>query len=120
MDGKTCWQGIPTQRPEQICLDLADTAADHRLEIVLSGKTRRHTQLDTQGNIINDAVIRCQDFAMDDISIDNIVWNLAQYTHDFNGTRDQTTDRFYGVMGCNGRAVLYFSTPIYLWLLESM
>jgi len=45
---------------------------------------------------------------------------LATYTHDFNGTKELTQEKFYGVMGCNGTVSLKFATPIYLWLLENM
>jgi len=44
----------------------------------------------------------------------------ATYTHNFNGTQAETTDKFYGEMGCNGTVSLRFTTPIYLWLLETM
>ena len=56
----------------------------------------------------------------DDIEIDQIVSELAEYHHNFNGTQPAIVDQFYGEMGCNGTLRLEFTTPIYLWLLENM
>ena len=86
----------------------------------MSGKTRRHTRLDAQGNITYDACLKITDISFDDISISDLLSQKAVYNHDFNGSGEQTQDRFYETMGCNGSVDLEFSTPIYLWLLENM
>ena len=99
--------------------DLIEDDANHELQFVMLGKTPEHTRLDTQGNITQDAVLSISNVRFDDIAVQQIVTDLAVYTHDFNGTGAEIQDRFYGQMGCNGTVSLKFTTPAYLWLLEN-
>ena len=94
--------------------------AEHELYFVMIGKTAKHTQLDEAGNIIKDASLIIKDIAFDEIELKQVFVDHAVYTHDFNGTRPETKDKFYGEMGCNGTVSLKFTNPIYLWLLENM
>jgi hypothetical protein len=121
LDGKIQWQGCPGTDAQDIAVEFNDADDQpHVLEFVLSGKTIDHTQITNQGEITSDVTVRIQDISFDDISIDQIVSELAEYNHDFNGTQPSIVDRFYGEMGCNGTVRLQFTTPIYLWLLENM
>ena len=121
LDGKVQWQGCPGTDVQDITVELEDADDEsHVLTFVLSGKLPEHTQITEQGEIISDVTVRIQDIAFDDIEIDQIVSELAEYHHDFNGTQPSIVDRFYGEMGCNGTVRLQFTTPIYLWLLENM
>ena len=121
LDGKVEWQGSPGTDAQDISVEFDDADdQSHVLEFVLSGKTTDHTQITEQGEIISDVLIKIQNIAFDDIEIDQIFSELAEYHHDFNGTQPATVDRFYGAMGCNGTVRLEFITPIYLWLLENM
>jgi hypothetical protein len=103
-----------------ICHELLDTDAHHQLRFVMKNKTSEHTIVDNAGNIVGDAWLTVSDLAFDDIPLNNLFTKLATYTHDFNGTQDQTQDKFYGCLGCNGTVTLEFTTPVYLWLLENM
>ena len=94
--------------------------ADHELRFIMKNKTIDHTQIDTNGNIIKDATIKINDLSFDEIVLGQIFIDHAKYTHNFNGTKDTITDKFYGEMGCNGTVSLKFTTPIYIWLLENM
>ena len=121
LDGQVQWQGCPGTDVREITVEFNDTDdKSHVLEFVLSGKTIDHTQVTDQGEIVSDVTVRIQDIAFDDIEIDQIVSELAEYHHDFNGTQPAVMQRFYGEMGCNGTVRLEFTTPIYLWLLENM
>ena len=121
LDGKIQWQGCPGTDVQDITVEFDDADDEsHVLEFVLSGKTIEHTKITDQGEIVSDVTVRIEDIAFDDIIIDQIVSELAEYHHDFNGTQTATVDRFYGEMGCNGTIRLKFTTPIYLWLLENM
>jgi len=93
---------------------------DHVLEIEMQGKTQDHTQVNAQGEILEDRVIEIQDVKLDDIELGYVFTRAAEYYHDHNGTGDPVTDQFFGVMGCNGRVKFQFSSPLYLWLLENM
>ena len=121
LDGKIQWQGCPGTDVQDITVEFDDADDEsHVLTFVLSGKLPEHTQITEQGEIISDVTVRIQDIAFDDIVIDQIFSELAEYNHDFNGTQPAIVDRFYGEMGCNGTVRLEFTTPIYLWLLENM
>ncbi len=121
LDGKVVWQGRPGPDVQDITVELDDAEdRSHVLEFVLSGKTQEHTLVNDTGDITSDVTIHIRDIAFDDIAIDQIFSELAEYHHDFNGTQSAVVDRFYGEMGCNGTVRLQFTTPIYLWLLETM
>ena len=100
--------------------DVSDDEDTHELRFILKNKTEEHTRVDADGNILSDATISISNLAFEEIQLDQIFYDHAVYTHDFNGTGQRTEDKFYGTMGCNGTVSLKFTTPIYLWLLESM
>jgi riboflavin synthase len=103
-----------------LTFDVAEDEADHELRFVMKNKTVAHTQIDLSGNIVTDARLTISDVAFDEIKLGQMFIDQTQYTHDFNGSQPEITDRFYGEMGCNGTVSLQFTTPIYLWLLEHM
>lgn len=98
----------------------SDDDGEHVLEIELTGKLPEHTKVTESGEIVQDALISIDHLIIDGIDIGLIFSNLAEYTHDFNGTKDTVTERCYNHMGCNGVVRLKFTTPVYLWLLENM
>jgi hypothetical protein len=121
LDGQSQWQGRPGTDVQEISVEFEDADDQtHVLEFILSGKTSDHTRITEQGEIVSDVTVRIEDIAFDDIVIDQIFSELAEYHHDFNGTQSAVIERFYGEMGCNGTVRLEFTTPIYLWLLENM
>jgi hypothetical protein len=92
----------------------------HVLEFELMGKMPWHTQIDNNGNIIQDCLVHVYDIKFDDISIDELMFKLAKYHHDFNGTKEAVVDSFFGELGCNGIVRFEFDSPVYIWLLENM
>jgi hypothetical protein len=103
-----------------LSFDLPDDDAEHELRFVMKNKTFNHTELDADGNIVRDARITISNLKFDQIELGQIVTRQAVYTHNFNGTQEETKEKFYGEMGCNGTVALTFTTPVYLWLLENM
>jgi hypothetical protein len=97
-----------------------DDEAEHVLEIEMSGKLPEHTTVSESGEILDDRVITVGDLTFDGIALGHLFYEVSRYHHDFNGNSDPIADEFFGTMGCNGRVELRFTTPIYLWLLESM
>ena len=97
-----------------------DNEAEHELEILMKNKTVEHTKLDPSGNIVKDACLLIDNFCFDELKIEHMFIELAEYVHDFNGSQAKVKDKFFGEMGCNGTVTFKFSTPIYLWLLENM
>jgi hypothetical protein len=95
--------------------------ANYKLELVLSGKTDKHTLLDDRNNVLSSTELLLTNFNFDEINIDSIVLtNSLPYTHNFNGASETVTEKFYDTAGCNGTITLEFTTPFYLWLLENM
>jgi len=100
--------------------EISDDDGDHELRFVLKNKQSDHTHVDAAGKIITDTTVTVNGIEFDGIDCNYLTTVLAQYQHDFNGTGDSTTQKFYGELGCNGTVTLKFTTPIYLWLLENM
>jgi hypothetical protein len=107
---------------EKICFsyDISDDDGEHKLQIVLSGKTTDHTKVDEAGNIVKDATLQISNVVIDELDINQLFLEKCVYTHNFNDTQPKIADTFHGVAGCNGTISFEFSTPIYLWLLENM
>jgi len=121
LDDQVYWQGDITTEPVIISVALDDAVEmDHQLTFTMSGKTPEDTRLDAQHQILEDKTLEIAHIAMDDIDIQSLIREHAEYTHDFNGTEQPIVDRFFGCMGCNGTVSLRFSTPVYLWLLQNM
>jgi hypothetical protein len=100
--------------------DISDDDGEHEFWIVMLGKTPDHTKVDEAGNIVKDATLQISNVVIDDLEVNQLFLDKCVYTHDFNGTRPEIADTFFGVAGCNGTISFRFSTPIYLWLLENM
>jgi hypothetical protein len=121
LDGLTVWQGPVGMDWQDIQCEFDDSKdAQHRLEIAMTGKLPEHTQLNDQGHIVADRMILIRDLALDDIVLNQVFYDQAQYHHDNNGNTAHTTQQFYGDMGCNGQVNLDFTSPVYMWLLENM
>ena len=99
---------------------LNDDEADHVLQIVLKNKTCKHTNVDINGKILQDALISVHNIKFDDITVDELFFEHSVYTHDYNGTGPEMKDKFFGDIGCNGTVKFKFYTPFYMWLLEHM
>lgn len=120
-DGSVIYQGYPGTQAQQIHHDFADADdAEHELLIEMSGKLPHHTKIDQDGSILSDQVLEISGVALDGIELGQVFYQQASYHHDFNGTQPEIQDQFFGTMGCNGTVRLRFTSPSYLWLLESM
>lgn len=121
LDGVEIWKGTPGRSPDKISYDFEDTDnAEHLLEIELSGKNAEHTKIAETGEILQDILITIDGISFDGINIDQLMFDLAEYHHDNNGNTSPVVDKFFGIMGCNGKVSLKFTTPVHLWLLENM
>jgi hypothetical protein len=97
-----------------------DADGEHELRFIMKNKTIDQTQVDESGAILKDACLTISDVSFEDINLGHMFIEQTYYTHNFNGTKAEVTEKFYGAMGCNGTVSLRFTTPIYLWLLENM
>ena len=106
--------------PVNVSHEFSDDNGEHTLRFTLKNKLPSHTQIDDQGNILLDTLLSVTEISFDGIDCTQIVQSLAVYRHNLNGTGPDIEDRFFGELGCNGTVELKFTTPVYLWLLESM
>ena len=106
--------------PAVVDHEFTDNYGEHLLRITLKNKRPEHTKIDDQDNIVSDALLSVTEISFDEIDCSQIVQDLAVYRHNLNGTAPEIDDQFFGDMGCNGTVELKFTTPVYLWLLESM
>jgi hypothetical protein len=109
-----------SQTQSVVCGLREDVEQLHQLKIIVKNKTSSHTQIDSQGNIIQDSLLELSNFCLDEIDITKIVYQESIYSHDFNGSAAETNNRFFGGAGCNGSITFEFSSPAYLWILENM
>ena len=120
MDNKKFFDSNISKGDTEVKYEFEEDEQEHSLRLILKNKSTYHTILDSNGNIKSDSLIVIKNILFDDIEIDRLFFDQSTYTHDYNGTGDKVTEKFYGPMGCNGSVELKFSTPFYLWLLEHM
>ena len=121
LDDTVIYDGYPVEKPESISHEFADEdGKTHALVFEMSGKKPAHTQMSDTGEILSDRVIEISDVRFDDIALGQMFIEQCRYHHNTNDSTDPIVDSFYGIMGCNGRVEMRFTTPIYLWLLENM
>jgi hypothetical protein len=83
----------------------------------MSGKTCRHTEVNSDGEIIDDVFFSIDRLEFEGLDMREIFCQgRLCYTHDFNGSKPELQDEFYGIIGCNGKVCLEFSLPFFLWL----
>ena len=93
---------------------------DQELKFIMKNKTMEHTTVDENNKIVNDACLNISNFTIDSAELGHTFLEQCKYHHDFNGSQDPVVDKFYGDMGCNGTVILKFSSPVYLWMLETV
>ena len=120
IDNQKLFDQAHVQESHRISVDFSDNDGEHELRFVLKNKLSEHTLVDADNNIVSDARISVSNIEFDGIALNQLVPALAEYQHNFNGTGELSTHKFYGELGCNGTVTLKFTTPIYLWLLEHM
>jgi len=120
IDNQKLFDQAHVQGSHQVSTDFSDDDGEHELRFVLKNKLSEHTQLDANNTIVSDARITVTGIEFEGIALNQLVSDLAEYQHDFNGSGELSTHKFYGELGCNGTVSLRFTTPIYLWLLEHM
>lgn len=89
------------------------------IKIFMSGKTKNHTVVDQQGNIVSDCAVIVEKIFLDDIDVTEIYCAGTEcYVHNNNGATENIVDQFYSYIGCNGTVDISWSTPMNLWFLK--
>ena len=89
---------------------------EHLLEIRLENKTNADT-LTKDGEIVKDMLLNIESIEIDEIELGEVKWNLSEFVAD--DAKRETLKKCVN-LGWNGSYKLKFTTPFYLWLLESM
>lgn len=93
-------------------------ASDHTLTIRLDNKEESDTVENTDKTaIVKDLLLNIESIEIDEISLGSILWSASEYIPDnkqFPNTKNCVN------LGWNGAYNIKFSSPFYLWLLESM
>ena len=106
--------------PIKFSFKMSNDEDKHELRIIMKYKSSEHTKSDDNGNTISTVSLEVKDIEVDEVPWEHIMTERSTYTHDFNGSGEQVTQRFFGIMGCNGTVSLKFTTPVYLFMLEFM
>ena len=109
---------VASDTPVAFTLDVED--GDQELKFIMKNKTMDHTTVDENGQIVKDACLNISNFCIENIELGYTFLEQCKYHHDFNGTQDPIEAMFHDVMGCNGTVILKFSSPVYLWMLETV
>lgn len=97
--------------------EIAELPQDHVLRLEMSGKTKHHTKINSQGEIMYDVAFLVNALEFEEIDMTPVFYQGNPcYTHNLNGSAAERTDEFSGFMGCNGTVDFKFFTPIYLWM----
>ena len=120
VDHAVLWSTDHLSGPHSVKVSMQDSThtTEHVMTWRMQGKTWQHTKIMADA-IVEDHVIYLHDLTVEGVLVQPVLELTAQYDHDFNGTAPAVSDRFFGVMGCNGEVTMPFSTPIFLWLLEN-
>lgn len=107
---------------QTVIYDLVEDNARHEFKLVMSGKTRKHTKVDSDGNILSDVVFKIDRLEFEELDMWEVfcLGRRSTHRHSFNSTQPEFDDEFYGQIGCNGTVTMPFETPIYLWLSENL
>jgi hypothetical protein len=98
---------------------LEHTDDDQELSWEMSGKTLEHTIIDNKGNIIKDAALITDNFALDGHKLEQLLIDNCVYYHDSNSTGNPITATYDNYLGWNGKVIFKFTAPAYIWLLKN-
>jgi hypothetical protein len=121
LDQTKLFQSIAQTTTQTIVHDIVDTPGNHELKLVMSGKNRTHTKLDSEGKILSDIFFKIDRLEFEELDMKEVfcLGRLSRHRHSFNSTQPEFDDEFYGEIGCNGTVFIPFDTPIYLWLSDN-
>ncbi len=103
---------------------------DNSLVIEFVNKSERDTILDSNGTIVEDLLLNIESVEIDDIDLGSLLWTSSEYypiypenykikMEDEGKTLDKQIANCVN-LGWNGRWVLPFNSPFYIWLLEKL
>jgi|TARA_R110002153_G_C13253349_1_gene491827 hypothetical protein len=104
---------------QKVNIVLEHTDEDQELSWEMSGKTPEHTIINNKGNIIKDAALLTDNFALDGCKLEQLLIDNCVYYHDSNGTGSPVAATYDNYLGCNGKVIFKFTAPAYIWILKN-
>jgi hypothetical protein len=104
---------------QKVNIVLEHTDEDQELSWEMSGKTPEHTIINNKGNIIKDAALLTDNFALDGCKLEQLLIDNCVYYHDSNGTSSPVAATYDNYLGCNGKVIFKFTAPAYIWILKN-
>lgn len=103
------------QEPDIIKFQYTLTHGDrYNLCIEMSGKENSQVVVDKQGNTIKDQLLHIKKIEIDDIDIKDLL-NEGVYT-----SKEHNPLTHVRSMGHNGKWILSFRSPFYIWMLDTL
>ena len=100
------------------------------LTIEFVNKTVHDTVLDSTGNIVDDLLLNIESIEIDDIDLGSLLWTASDYKPNYpevykkqiasEGKELQESVKNCVNLGWNGKWILPFRSPFYIWLLENI
>jgi len=91
----------------------------YKLNFTLYDKSECDTVIKEDGEIVKDTVVKVKNVKLDDIDVTSMLplnQDKFYYIHDVS----QEKKIFYDTMGVNGTSTIEFTSPFYVWLLETL
>jgi hypothetical protein len=122
LDQDKIFQSTAQTTQQTVVYDLDGVLGKHELKLVMCGKNRKHTTVDSGGNILSDIFFKIDRLEFEELDMWDVfcLGRRSVHRHSFNSTHAEFDDEFYGQLGCNGTVTMPFETPIYLWLSENL
>jgi len=105
-------------------------AGNCTLEIELKNKSIYDTVLDEQGNIIEDLLLNIDSIEIEEIDLGSLLWTASDYSPNYpqsyvramlaKGKELPASVKNCVNLGWNGKWILPFQSPFYIWLLENI
>jgi len=120
----------PPNETEYFEFNATVSEGECNLTIIFLNKQNVDTIKNHQGTIISDFLLNIDSIEIDDIDIGSLKWSLSDYQPEYPEEYIQT-QRNLGIdlqksirncvnLGWNGRWILSFHCPFYIWLLENI
>jgi hypothetical protein len=114
----------PNNETEFFEFDTEVAEGSNSLIIELLNKNSTDTVRDQTGNIVSDMLLNIDMIEIDDIDIGTLKWTLSDYRPVYPaeyvaGQKLEESVRNCVNLGWNGRWILPFQSPFYIWLLEN-
>ena len=108
---------------QKICVEHVELEdnTEYMLSMYISGLDSSYTEVDKDGNIVNDVLVVVKNIEIDEIPIDNLCYKNSVYCPEYpEWVKGNDTINCETHLGWNGTWSICITSPIYLWLLEHM